>query len=233
MPVINSVNEKGKTEKKPTIKDWPSLRLPRDKDRIRRAFLLDERVNAIGLLTGKVNNLFVLDVDPGADLTGRPIEPTVTVKTGRGKHFYFKYDSRYGNSVGGDSALDTRSDGGFVVVPPSWHNDGVYEWVVDYDEDLLADIPDWLKDELGEKKNILKQVTFGTKEGSRNHSAASVIGHVLHHLHEDLWEDFGWQGLRHWNKRNKPPLSEDELYKVFISIAKREMLRREGYGKTK
>jgi len=228
MPIINTLVD-GKTQKKPILQEWQKLTLA-DTERILRGFT-HPKVNGIGLLTGSVNGIFVLDVDPGADMTGRYVPPTVTVKTGRGRHYYFKYEKGLGNTVDGQTNFDTRGEGGFVVVPPSWHHLGNYEWIIELDKEMLAPIPDWVRGMLGEAKPHFKKFTFGCTEGNRNQSAAQVLGHVLHHLHEDLWEDFGWKGLQNWNKRNSPPLDEEELYKVFISIASREKLRRDGYKK--
>lgn len=227
MPVINKLVD-GKTQKKPILREWQKLTL-KDTEQILRGFM-QPQVNAIGLLTGAVNGVFVLDVDPGADMSDKYVPPTVCVKTGRGRHYYFKHDPRLGNTVNEDTNFDTRGDGGFVVLPPSWHHLGEYEWLVELERDLLADVPDWVRDMVGSKKSY-SEVIFGSREGGRNRSAAQVIGHVLSYIHEDLWEDFGWRGLQAWNKRNVPPLPEDELYKVFISIARREKLRRESFPK--
>lgn len=228
MPVINTLVD-GKTQKKPIIERWQTLTL-NDTDSILRAFN-NPRVNAIGLLTGSVNGVFVLDVDPGADLTGKEVPPTVCVKTGRGMHYYFKNEEGLGNTVNGDTNFDTRGEGGFVVVPPSWHHLGEYSWVIDLNKDMLAPLPDWVKALCKIDKQSYSQFVFGARAGGRNNSAAKIIGHVLAHLHEGLWEDFGWTGAKAWNRRNEPPLDEDELYKVFISIAKREKLRRDSYKK--
>lgn len=228
MPIINTLIN-GKTEKKPIIREWQKLTL-RDTETILHGFM-QPKVNGIGLLTGSVNGIFVLDVDPGADMTGKSVPPTPVVKTGRGMHYYFKYENGLGNTANGETNFDTRGDGGFVVVPPSWHHLGEYEWLIDLDLDLLADIPDWVRGMLGSSKPQFKKFMFGAAEGGRNQSAAQVIGHVLHHLHEDLWEDFAWHGMKKWNTRNTPPLEEDELYKVFISIASREKMRRDAYKK--
>lgn len=228
MPVINTLVD-GKTQKKPIIREWQKLTM-RDAETILRGFMRPQ-VNAIGLLTGSVNGVFVLDVDPGADMTGKHVPPTPCVRTGRGMHYYFKHEHGLGNTVDGDTHFDTRGDGGFVVVPPSWHHLNTYEWVVDLDRDLLAPIPDWVRAMLGTSKKPVTAFALGVSNGSRNNSAAQVIGHVLHHLHEDFWEDFGWHGLRQWNRRNTPPMDEDELYRVFISIASREKMRRDAYVK--
>jgi len=227
MPVINSLVD-GKTQKKPIIKEWQKLTLA-DTEVILRGFTRPG-VNAIGLLTGSINDVFVLDVDPGADMTEKHVPPTVCVRTGRGMHYYFKYEQGLGNTVNEETNFDTRGDGGFVVVPPSWHHLNEYEWVVDLDKDMLAPIPDWVRAMLGDSKKPFHAYTLGSSEGGRNKSATQIIGHVLSNLHEDLWEDFGWKGLKEWNKRNTPPMGEDELYKVFISIASREKMKREAYN---
>lgn len=224
MPIINTLVD-GKTQKKPLLKNWQNLSL-KDTESILRGFTHKD-VNGIGLLTGGVNGLFVLDVDPGADMSDKFVPATVSVKTGRGMHYYFKHEAGLGNSVNGETNFDTRGDGGFVVIPPSWHHNGEYEWLVPLERDMLAPIPDWVRAMVVSAKPSFKKYTFGTSEGGRNQSAAQVIGHVLSFLNEDLWEDFGWHGLVKWNLRNNPPLEEDELYKVFISIAGREKLRRD------
>ena len=223
MPVINT--QKGdKTEKKPVLSEWQKLTL-KDSERILRAFN-NPNVNAIGLLTGRVNGVYVLDVDPGADLSDKDIPATTCLKTGRGMHYYFAYPGPIGNSVDQETHLDTRGDGGFVVVPPSWHHLGEYEWLVELDRENLSEVPKWLREAVSSKPTVEK-FAFGASEGGRNNSAASVIGHVLSYLHEDFWEDFAWHGFKKWNQRNTPPLPERELYKIFISIASREKIRRE------
>lgn len=227
-PVHNYL-EKGKTVKKPTIFAWQKLTLA-DMPRVLPLF---ERhgVNAIGLPTGAVNKLLVVDLDPGADVTGKEIPPTPIVKTGRGRHLYFAYDKPQGNMVDGVAHIDIRCDGGFVVAPPSWHHLGAYEWVVGLEDETPAPAPEWVQTMLRKRAQPAKVFAFGAHEGSRNQSAASVIGHVLRNMHEDFWEDFGWHGLRAWNRRNNPPLDEEELYKIFISIASREKMHRDSYGK--
>lgn len=87
----------------------------------------------IGLLTGKINGFFVVDVD-GKYPTGFPklsMEPTV--KTHRGVHYYLKLpkDVNVSNKIkfkGKD--VDIKSDGGYIVAPPSIHPEGTeYEIV--------------------------------------------------------------------------------------------------------
>ena len=108
----------------------------------------------VGVATGAVSSIFVLDVDPqhGGDESFAklvaehgPLPATRTVKTGGGgRHYYFKHPGgKVRNSVKKLGAgLDVRGDGGYVVAPPSTHKSGgLYEWL---DEREPADAPAWL-----------------------------------------------------------------------------------------
>jgi hypothetical protein len=76
-----------------------------------------------------------------------------------------------------------------------------------------------------------KEGLGGVAEGSRNATAASVVGGILGRLPAELWETAGWGGLKEWNGKNAPPLPERELRSVFESIARRERAGRQGGGR--
>ena len=86
----------------------------------------------VGIVTGALSGLIVLDVDPrhGGDESLRQIESTagalpVTVEArsgGGGRHVYFAHPGvRVPNRIGLRSGLDVRGDGGCIVAPPSVH----------------------------------------------------------------------------------------------------------------
>lgn len=113
----------------------------------------------IAVACGPVSGVFVLDVDGPegeASLAALEVEhgslpQTWHVKTGRGRHYYFK-DPGLSNSAGkvGDH-LDTRGAGGYVVAPGSVHANGtVYDWEPGFDPEFteLAELPAWLVDRL-------------------------------------------------------------------------------------
>lgn len=111
----------------------------------------------IGIITGAVSDLLVLDVDPGhggteslARLERRygALPPTLASCTGsRGLHIVFTHPGvRIGPSAGKlGPGLDIRGDRGLIVAPPSLHVSGRrYEWVVGRPGDALAPVPEWM-----------------------------------------------------------------------------------------
>ena len=98
----------------------------------------------IGIATGTISNLFVLDIDTGGEKTGfdslstletkhGSLPATPRVRTGSGgEHFYFWCDDpEMRNSAGKiGQNIDVRANGGYVVAPPSTHISGnIYDWI--------------------------------------------------------------------------------------------------------
>ena len=88
----------------------------------------------IGIVTGKISNLVVFDLDSQNAVNyaeGKGGFPkTVKVKTGKGYHLYMKHPGfEIRNSVNKNLDIDIRADGGYVAAPPSIHGSGrQYEW---------------------------------------------------------------------------------------------------------
>jgi putative DNA primase/helicase len=133
-----------------------------DLDRIRDWWTKTPDAN-IGLATGKINGITVLDVDIAKDgdatldklliANGEDNLPTTTtVKTwSGGRHYYFQYEPGIGNSAGTlGKGLDVRNDGGYVVGPMSVILDekmaatGIYEFEGDSEAVPLAKMPPWM-----------------------------------------------------------------------------------------
>jgi len=106
--------------------------------------------NNIGVPTGKMNGITVLDVDKkyggfySLEKFDVPFTPYVETGGG-GRHYYFKYTPKAltgANRLG--PGLDIRNDGAYVIAPPSIHASGEkYVWR-DYDLPF-AEAPDWLE----------------------------------------------------------------------------------------
>jgi len=110
----------------------------------------------IGLATGR--GLLVIDVDgpAGEDAlldvqltSGLPDLPkTLVARTGRGRHLVFSVppDARVASSKKLLTEVDLRSDGAYIVVPPSIHPSGAtYTWVISPRTCPVAPLPaEWL-----------------------------------------------------------------------------------------
>jgi putative DNA primase/helicase len=107
----------------------------------------------IGIVTGAVSGLVVLDLDNEeavAEAQRRGLPDTLIVRTGKGQHVYFRHPgNKITNRAGFLPGMDIRGDGGYVVGPGSLHPSGaVYTWQSPPGEAQLADMPQWLAEVL-------------------------------------------------------------------------------------
>jgi putative DNA primase/helicase len=95
-----------------------------------RRWWTDEPNANIGIATGAVSGIIVLDVDgedgeaslAALEREHGPLPETPTVLTGKGRHLYFAHPGvPVPNRVRVALGLDVRGDGGYVVAPPSIH----------------------------------------------------------------------------------------------------------------
>ena len=202
----------------------------------------------VGLLTGSRSGVLVLDEDPrhGGDEALKDLErqhgalpdTVVTLTGGGGHHFWFQYPAhqhvRSRSAFGGHLGLDVRGEGGLIVVPPSIHASGRrYEWEVSgHPDDLpLAAVPEWLIRRVADDyptQNTSQRRTWarGVAEGSRNTALASIAGQLLA---RGVDPHLALQLCYAWNQTNRPPLSDDEVWRTVNSIARAELSkRREG-----
>jgi archaellum biogenesis ATPase FlaH len=243
--------------KKPLV-PWTEYqkRLPTEEE-VNQWFTTNPEAN-IGIITGKVSNLVVFDLDSeeaeryAEEEGGFP--ETARVKTGKGYHIYLKHPNfEVRNNVNKKLAIDIRGDGGYVVAPPSLHGSGrrysweegysLFEidpapctpWMADYLKELAATKEKPLKEiavminerdpETETKKTYGEIIEKGCLQGERDDTATRLIGH---------WFECGmgekeiWEMARVWNeKRNKPPLAENELKKTFESVKKMDSRNKE------
>jgi Bifunctional DNA primase/polymerase, N-terminal len=120
----------------------------------------------IGLATGRESGLLVLDMDVPQGYFGLKelqqehgaLPPTRTVHTASGGlHLYFHYPQdgfTYPNTVGlaEKIGVDVRSEGGYVVLPPSkLYGRLTYSWATA--DTPIAPLPDWLQSLLPKRVN--------------------------------------------------------------------------------
>lgn len=193
----------------------------------------------VGIVTGRVSGLVVIDVDPrhGGEESLRRLqqdaglfERTVEAETGGGgRHLYFAHPGiPLQNRVGIAPGLDLRGDGGCVVAPPSTHSSGRrYVWAPrsSPDQRALAQLPQcFLPGQhaaahpghpLAHWRDLLRE---GVEEGRRNDTLASLTGHLLWH---GVDAEVALELLLAWNRtRCRPPLPDGEVARVVQSIAR-------------
>lgn len=190
-------------------------------------------LTGFAIVTGRFSNVFVIDVDNGSEFEIQSLPQTPHSKTGSGgHHLFFTYpdNENLHNSGGFQPHTDTRGEGGYAVLPPSKHPNGIaYEWLVNPFSNSLAQVPDWLIDELKKPTGKTKvssdseNIFDGVEESKRNDSATRVIGKILHQFKQEDWDTEGWPLVQGWNLKNKPPLEESELLTTFNSIKEKAL----------
>lgn len=185
----------------------------------------------IGVVTGPISNLLVLDLDAKHGRSSKEFIIPVTISSntgGGGEHFYFKYPSfEVRNSAGAlfGEGVDIRGKGGYVVLPPSIHKSGkCYEWrdfCSPFDV-TLSEIPDWLETKLlqhgkNDRPKLYEKDSSEVVEGSRNEVAISVAGKILYEIPEGLKTTLGWKKMQEWNSSIPNPLPETELKSIWTS----------------
>lgn len=114
----------------------------------------------VGMVTGAVSNLVVVDVDPAHGGTASlaalvrshaPLPVTTEARSGGGgRHLYFAHPGgKVPNRKGLVPGIDVRGDGGCIVAPPSLHPNGRrYAWVPGRAPNDVppAALPPWLLD---------------------------------------------------------------------------------------
>ncbi|TMN21919.1 bifunctional DNA primase/polymerase [Lentibacillus cibarius] len=128
----------------------------------------------IGIITGQISNIIVLDLDelkllPKLKEYGE-IPPTWTVKSSRGYHFYFKYMDNIPSTRIWDG-IDILADKKMVVAPPSVHPSGQkYYWIKSPKDTELAELPTWLISLIRKSKNKTSSLYKSRKDIERDNS---------------------------------------------------------------
>ncbi len=185
----------------------------------------------IGIVTGKVSGITVLDIDgeegiKSLEEAGYKVEDfnTPTVKTGGGGyHLYFKYNESIKSKGGVLKKVDVKSESGLVVAPPSFHASGNnYQWLKRPEEYGLEDFPlDLIKANEEKASSTIKNGNWyerllgGVAEGERNVAATKLAGRYFKFgISKNEVKKF----LEAWNQKNRPPLNLKELYATIDNI---------------
>jgi len=222
-------------DKRPLLKSWKHLQTtPATPDEVTAWWQTYPDAN-LGIITGKISGITVIDLDsykPGAPSIDTFPE-TYTVSTGNGgTHLYYKHAEGLtisANAYPQYPHLDIRSEGGFVVAPPSITSfikdnapsGGPYTVIKNI---ALAPFPIHLFPQKKPRKTL--QTTVGATVGSRNDNLTSVIGTLLLSHRESDWYAKVLPAIQHINLTYTPPLPNDEVLATFNSIVSLEHNRR-------
>lgn len=201
----------------------------------------------VGVVTGAASGFWALDIDPsngGPDTLADLLEEhgelptTPQARTGSGgSHYLFAVpeDLRVPNTAGKIGAgLDTRGEGGQIVVAPSVSAKGPYSWIVPPWNTPIAPAPEWLIAML--RRAPAKAATSSTPKGAfppptpevieAARSALEAHGPAVEGQGGDLHtflaacilrNDFAfsdeeaWPLLVEWNETCQPSWNEEDL----------------------
>src|SRR5215210_4049494 len=183
---------------------------------------LDFRHN-VGVVTGKVSGVLVLDDDDGGQTmrkNGWHVPATPTVKTKRGNQYYFRCPEAGFPTFDVTGKLEVRADGAYAVAPPSVHPSGErYEWVIALDEADFADPPEWLIEQARLRGRRMRAEDVGEmiSNGSRNKTLCSIAGTLRRRGLDEATIYAALLGIN--ETKCETPLDADEVRKIAHSIA--------------
>jgi len=180
----------------------------------------------VGIVTGAISRLVVIDCDSEKAAKRftenyREAKDTLKVKTGRGTHFYFVWETGIRNDAGSllGSGIDIRGEGGYVVAPPSVHADGKTYRRIGKKKKVLP-LPEALQDALlRPKKERAKsseqtyrepfdtaQALKGVPEGERD---STIFKLTCKLRRADVPQDFAERLVLDAARKCDPPFDED------------------------
>jgi hypothetical protein len=196
-----------------------------------------------GLRTGQLSNnccFYVIDLDTKAllgdfwEVNTLPKHAPI-VSTGKGFHIYLTWtepvkSKRY-------LKLDIKGEGGYVVAPPSVHENGKqYQFLrpleslpplmdptsIVLPQQTVHNDPGHLAQSSIKSKSDMAYdwdpIMFGTEEGNRNNVLVSYTGILIG---KHYTEDEALAEALAWNEKNRPPLAKDEVIRTVHYLYKK------------
>jgi hypothetical protein len=238
----------GEDGKAPLISTWVQYQKERPSEDLIRSWWGKWPNANIAVVTGRLSGISVVDIDCKKDqVTGEIIKtgvnegltPTLMARSGGlGWHYFYKYQDGLASKIGFRELVDLKSDGGYIILPPSDHKSGNrYEWHSNLDKELIAPFPEEIWLELSQAKKPKSQLPVVTTSpapiitpeipmGTRNGAFASIVGKLVSHLPVTDWESWAKPLIFMANAGNKDPLPGAELLSVYSSITQRELAKR-------
>ena len=193
----------------------------------------------IGIACGQISGgLLVIDLDERANGVsgfdslhewesehGELPETARTITGKGGSHILYRVDHKENNRVDLLEGVDVRSDGGYIVAPPSIHPNGNrYEWEYDPEEYEIAKADETVMEllSIGKKKVDVDKFTSPDKipDGKRNDTIYKVACSLQA---KGLGDGAILAACRAENQSKcDPPLSDEEVDKIVESALKHD-----------
>lgn len=181
----------------------------------------------VGIVTGKISNLTVVDAEKGADPSFLPQDTMIVGTGGQGYHYLYLYEPGVTNKARIKELIDIRSEGGYIVAAGSVSEKGPYTILQDkpllpFPKELFPEKVDVFQTPGASSFKQFEKREFkdypGYGKGQRNDETARYIGYVLTQVHPADWDTEGWNIVVRANEKNTPPLASNELRNTFNSI---------------
>jgi hypothetical protein len=217
--------------KRPYIDSWKPYQTERPTEtRIKEWWDTWPAAN-VAIITGEVSGLTVIDVDGDtgiASIRDNEIKLPATkhIKTPRGHHLYYQFNPQFHTGAGFLPGLDVRSNGGYVVAPPSeiggvpylvWRDRPVVQLTITNeqfqakhrtkDQPPQETSPGWVSEALAN----------GAPETKRNSTAIRLAGYFHS---RNIPDDIIMATLLEFGRKCTPPMDERELWTVVRSAAR-------------
>lgn len=189
----------------------------------------------IGIVTGYISQLAVIDVD---DLSLLPdlgkrlpeINKTTRVKTNRGYHYYFHLNGNRVKSTNSlfDKRLELKSNGSYIIAPPSIINNHRYTYevplskILPIPEKLVKKSDDKITDKYiifkipkyhGHKMDCIRQILKrDLKEGERNNGLFVLYNLLIQNKNS---REYARKIIEKKNRNLANPLMDLELKKIY------------------
>lgn len=171
--------------------DWKEYQKRRATDTEVRAWFATQPFN-VGIVTGSVSNLVVLDLDGPNGLAfaqKHGVKSSLVSLTGSGKHLWYQHVEGIKNSASAIApGVDVRGEGGYIVAPPSLHENGkAYRFAT---APMFARLPDFPTGLIGatpatdshvKPDNWLDEALKEIKNGHIHNTLVSVLGKFRAH----------------------------------------------------
>lgn len=137
---------------------------------------------------------------------------------GGGQHIYFRYADHLSirNTQETIAGIDVRAEGGFVIAPPSRHQNGKqYLWTFSPFDTELAEAPAWLLQKVGASQSPVQPATIRVKTSPPQ--ATDAWGHIVDGR-DAYMRDMIWAAIVAWYRECPIPPTDRESGEKLLEV---------------